>query len=462
MSLQPKNAQANGLHAQAEALRARLADPEVSMTGEEVTTTVEGIKALEVRAASVAGFTPEAEIERQGGDDAVRAASPEAGEPDTREVVTRYNQWSKDALRTFGSVHGYIRAVTNPHAMRMTKGMLSVIERGRAIALRSIGREDLETRAIVGDAGDASGGEFLLPLQQEQNIFQLDVTQVGILQRATRYPVTGRTLRIPMVVQTDGSNHRPMSGIAAISIVGEGGPKPAAQPFFDQRLLNVYKWAAISKIGDEILADDMTGDLAPTVTRLVGGEVMNAMNDKMTVTGSGTGEPLGALHTNNGSLLVVHRSTSQQVEAADVFAMWSRHTHGPGSYWTCSRRVIEQLFGMTLGSNTLVTFLRDLTGAPQFSLLGYPVVISDLQPTLGVQGDLALINPAFYAVALRTQLTVESSIHVEFVNDITTYRFFARGGGTPIPDGTYAYKAQGGNKVDEHSPFVVLGDDVAS
>jgi hypothetical protein len=58
-------------------------------------------------------------------------------------------------------------------------------------------------------------------------------------------------------------------------------------------------------------------------------------------------------------------------------------------------------------------------------------------------------------------LTVESSIHVKFVQDITTYRFLARGGGIPIPTSTYAYKTSAGVKVDPHSPFVVL-DVVAS
>jgi len=45
---------------------------------------------------------------------------------------------------------------------------------------------------------------------------------------------------------------------------------------------------------------------------------------------------------------------------------------------------------------------------------------------------------------------------------VTTYRFVARAGGIPIPTSTFAYKVDGsGNKVDEHSPFVVL-DVVAS
>ena len=90
-------------------------------------------------------------------------------------------------------------------------------------------------------------------------------------------------------------------------------------------------------------------------------------------------------------------------------------------------------------------------------LLGLPVIVTDLLPTLGVKGDVALVNGDFYAMGLRQALTVESSIHFAFVNDVTTYRFVARGGGIPLPTSTYAYKVDGsGNKVDPHSPFVVL------
>jgi HK97 family phage major capsid protein len=91
-------------------------------------------------------------------------------------------------------------------------------------------------------------------------------------------------------------------------------------------------------------------------------------------------------------------------------------------------------------------------------LLGYPIVISDFLNALGSEGDIALVNPDHYAAALRKQLTVESSIHYAFINDITTWRFLARGGGIPIPTAPYAYRSVTSSNVDEHSPFVVLDD----
>jgi len=85
--------------------------------------------------------------------------------------------------------------------------------------------------------------------------------------------------------------------------------------------------------------------------------------------------------------------------------------------------------------------------------------VTDLLPTLGTEGDVALVNGDFYAMGLRQALTVESSIHFAFSSDVTTYRFVARAGGLPIPTSTYAYKVDGsGNKVDVHSPFVVLDE----
>ena len=462
-ALAKQNEQANALLAKATELETRIADPAVEMTKEELETAAKGSANYRARAAAIATFTPTEEIERQGGDADLKRVAPESDDPETRTVRDTYEAWTKDAIKAFGHIDNYLRTVTNSAVYgAMGDRQKQVIKRGRALAKRIYGTDEMQQRTIVGTDSDASGGEFLLPLQQDPNIFQVANEQLGIMQYGARYPVTGRTLRIPYVVQTDGDNTRPMAGIAAITIVGEGVAKPVREPKFQQRLLTVYKWAAISKIGDETLGDDFTGDLAPTVTRLVGGQVMNEMNDYMTVIGDGTGEPLAALHANNGALLSLNRETTQSVSSNDVFKMWSRHTHGPNSYWSVSRRVVEKLFALTLGSNTLVTFLPDLRGRPALNLLGYPVRINDLQPTLGVKADLALINPAFYAVAVRTQLTVESSIHVEFVNDITTYRFFARGGGIPIPTATYAYKAVGGTKTDEHSPFVVLDDDATS
>lgn len=117
---------------------------------------------------------------------------------------------------------------------------------------------------------------------------------------------------------------------------------------------------------------------------------------------------------------------------------------------------------MQLAASSMVTFISNMRDRPVPTLLGKPIVFSHLGPPLSGPGDLALINPDFYAVAMRQAVTVESSIHYKFRNDITAYRFFARAGGIPIPTGPYSYKATVGNKDYAVSPFIALGDAVDS
>lgn len=443
-TLVSKNRAANELREQAHKLRAELMDASVQFTAEEVEKRTADIRALEMRAQSAAEFTPEAEIARQGGDaELTRFDVSDKGE--FRNMKDAKGEMRRDIIKVFGSIGSYIRAVS--------KGPANSSE---AEALRKL---DVQTRTIT---GSTNGGEYLLPLTQEPDIFSVANTQVGLFQYARKYNVPGRTLRIPYLIQDEGTAvlNRPMAGkIANVTIVGEGDLKPSREPSFGQRLLTMYKYAAITEFGDEILADDFTGELPSEVTTAVGGQIVNKMNEDITIDGSGTSQPLGALNVNNGALISVARDTAGAFLAPDAFEMYTKHTHGPNSVWMVSRGVLPQLFAMQTTNNTMVTWISNLRDKPQMLLLGIPVVVTDLLPALGTEGDVALVNGDFYAMGLRQALTVESSIHFKFTNDITTYRFVARGGGIPLPTSTYAYKVDGaGNKVNPHSPFVVLGD----
>jgi len=438
-----KNRAANELREQAHKLRSELMDPTASFTAEEVEKRTADIRALEMRAQTAAEFTADAEVARQGGDEGLTRMDVAGERTEFAGMKDATDKVRAVLVNAFPSLGSYVRAVA--------KGPANSKE---AEALRTV---DMMTRTIT---GSTNGGEYLLPLTQVPEIFSISNAQPGLFQYARRYQVPGRTLRIPYLLQDEGTSvlNRPMAGkIADVTIVGEGATKPSREPSFGQRILTMYKYAAITEFGDELLGDDFTGELPAEVTAAVGGQVINKINEDITIDGTGSSQPLGAFNTNNTALLKVLRNTSNQFKAADAFAMYERHTHGPNSVWMISRRVLAQLFAMQTTNNTMVTWIPNLRDKPQMTLLGLPVIVTDLLPTLGTEGDVALVNGDFYAMGLRQALTVESSIHYKFVNDITTYRFVARAGGIPLPTSTYAYSIDSsGNKVDEHSPFVVL------
>lgn len=443
-----KNRAANELREQAHKLRADLMDPSVQFSAEEVEKRTADIRALEMRAAAAAEFTGDAEIARQGGDEGLVRVDAGAERGEFAGMKDAQDEVRKELSKGFKNVGAFIRAVAKGPANQKEADTLK--------------RVDLMTRTIT---GSTNGGEYLLPLTQVPEIFSTSNIQPGLFQYARRYNVPGRSLRIPYLIQDEGTTvlNRPMAGkIANVTIVGEGETKPSREPSFGQRVLTMYKYAAITEFGDELLGDDFTGELPSEVTSAVGGQVVNKINEDITIDGTGSSQPLGAFNTNNGALIKVPRATASTFTAVDAFKMYESHTHGPNSVWMISRKVLAQLFAMQTTNNTMVTFLPNLRDKAPATLLGLPVIVSDLLPALGTEGDVALVNGDFYAMGLRQALTVESSIHYKFVNDITTYRFVARAGGIPLPTSTYAYKVDGsGNKVNPHSPFVVLDEPAA-
>lgn len=447
---------ANAFRAKASELRSKLLDENVSLTKDELVSIENEIKALEHRAASVAGFTPENEIESQGGEgELITRNAPhsdreeESGNDYRKEVEALQKQVRKE----FGGPNQMILAMAQRSLRPLNQRQAAVIQR----------LESLTQRTITATSGNASNAEVLLPLQQEESIFQVPVEVGGMFQFARRYSVRGRSIRLPYLVQTDATtSNRPMAGIADVTIVGEAGSKTEFEPKFDQRLLIAYKYAGYTEIADETLADDMTGDLAPTIQSVIGGQIINKINEDITFDGTGSSMPLGAFNNANAALYKVARKTANSFKVEDAFNMYARHVLGPQSAWFIHPSVVPQLMNLSLSGTTLVSFVTNLQGRPQMQLLGLPIIVTPLMAVLGAQGDVALGNGAFYAMALRTALTIESSIHYRFRNDITAYRFFARGGGIPIPTGTYSYKAAASVKEYEVSPFVVLDDLVAS
>lgn len=458
VDLQNKSREAQELRGKSNEIRSKLADSAIKLTKDEAKAMLDEIQALELRANHLAEFTGDAEIRRQGGDGGLTRLGEEVlpGNEKRLSRATMDKQIANFTERVkgeFGDVRSFmgVAVAGNPGSRyNVTEKQAAMIREAHEL-----------TRAIVGTTGDVSGGEYLLPLTQVASIFSLSNVQQGMLQRARAYNVPGRTLRIPYLIQDDAAAsttlNRPMAGnIANVNIIGEAVTKEVRAPKFGQRLLTVYKYAAYTQVSDELLSDDFTGELPAEFINAVGQQALNAVNEDITIDGSGTSEPTGALYAGGAWTITVARNTASTIKPDDLFNMYARHTHGPGSVWLASRRTVQALFAMSLTSASLVTYLRDLNNRPEMNILGYPVILTDLLPTLGSTGDLALVNPDFYAFALRQALTVELSRDYAFVDDLTTYRFVVRAGGIPINPGKFAYKYAGTSGVDEHSPFVYL------
>jgi HK97 family phage major capsid protein len=102
--------------------------------------------------------------------------------------------------------------------------------------------------------------------------------------------------------------------------------------------------------------------------------------------------------------------------------------------WIASPDTFAELATMALsvGTGGSAVWLTDGTGAPTLTLLGRPIIMSEKAPAvLGDQGDLSFVDFGMYLIGDRQNMTVDSSPHVKFTSDKTTYRIIQRNDGRP-------------------------------
>ncbi len=156
--------------------------------------------------------------------------------------------------------------------------------------------------------------------------------------------------------------------------------------------------------------------------------------DQAFIAGSGAGQPQGVL--NAPCAVNVTRNTSSHVVQIDLVNMVTRML--PQSLrtciWLCSPDVIGQLLQLYLLIGTVPASAATapsawLTGNPSdgWTLLGRPVFVTEHVPALGTRGDLILVDPKFYVIADRQQMTIDTSaLGQKFIYDQTEFRVISR------------------------------------
>jgi HK97 family phage major capsid protein len=179
------------------------------------------------------------------------------------------------------------------------------------------------------------------------------------------------------------------------------------------------------------------------------------------LSGNGVGAPLGALHSSNTALVSVTAASGQAANTIvweNVIAMYARML--PSSLntavWVASPDTFAQLATMALsiGTGGSAVWLTDGRGAPVLTLLGRPVIMTEKAPAaLGSVGDLSFVDFSMYLIGDYQTLTIDSSPHVKFTSDKTTFRAIARNDGRPWLQSPLTPH----NNSASLSPFVQLG-----
>lgn len=304
-----------------------------------------------------------------------------------------------------------------------------------------------------------SEGGFLVPEEFRSELMQLALEQAIVRPRATIIPMSGGKLHIPMV--DEETHNGSLFGGITFHWTEEGGELEESQAKFASVKLEPWKLTGLAHVPNELVRDwagfgAFIGQAFP--------QGMAFTEDAAFLKADGVGKPLGALHADNPATILVPGESGQTggIQWENVIKMYARMLPSSlgSAVWLADPQAFVELATMALnvGTGGSAVWLTDAHGAPQLTLLGRPVIMTEKAPgTVGNRGDLSFVDFRFYLIGDRQAMEAMSSPHARFTSDKTSYRIIERVDGTPWLQN--AIEPENGGET--LSPFVQLDDRAA-
>ena len=335
--------------------------------------------------------------------------------------VVRNDRKAQDAFRAW---------LTAPKGSELRSAQFE-IDIQRAIKERQLLRAGASADELRALAWDATSGSLVVPTTMARSLF--DVLEAGIagfdIGATVLNTSSGENMQLPKLT----------SHAVATQVSGQGTTLAGTDPVFNRVNLNVFKYAELVKISNELLADS-----AFNVESWLGGDLGYALAhiiDTDLVVGTGTGEPTGmtilagagtnAPVTTGGSLIAptVEKYIDTQYSVNDNYrkkAKWLMKDSVAGTI-----RKLRDGAGGTVGAflwePSLTAGLKD--GTPD-RFLGAPVYTDSNCAAAGSNAILATYGD-FSQYTIRTvgNPVIERDDSVGFATDEAYFRGKWRVGG---------------------------------
>jgi HK97 family phage major capsid protein len=281
------------------------------------------------------------------------------------------------------------------------------------------------------------GGGYLIPEEWRSTIFSgPELEQAVVRPRATVVPMGSKSLHYPAIDFTTEVGE--VWGGMAFYWMDEGGTIPSTDALFASIELVARRLAGAAVVPNDTIKD---GPALESWLRSALPKGIRDFEDRAFMKGDGVKKPLGGLHASNPSLIVAGDETGQSsgITWNNVLTMFSRLL--PDSYdnamWVITPDAIPEIFTMALpvgtGGSAVMIGPGGGSERPAMTLLGMPIKWSRKAPaTLGTQGDISLVDWSLYAIGDRQDVRVETSEHVQFLQDNTVFKVIERVDGQPL------------------------------
>ena len=323
--------------------------------------------------------------------------------------------------------------------------------------------EYVERLKVAGhmEEGDDSQGGFLVPTAFLPNL-QIDrIMETGLAARCTKILMQTNSVSIPYINQTQHTTS--VYGGLDVKRTGEAAAKGISKPTVGLCTLTLHKTTVATHVSDELLEDSLIS-IAPLLGSMMPEALQFVLEDEI-INGTGAGQGLGIILAP--ATITVARAGAGAIARADVLNMYRRlhPRHLGNSIWLANIDTMGQFQTMTqvVGTGGVATWIPPTgldSSAPFGMLHGRPIFFIELAQTLGTAGDLIFADLSQMFLGQKTGgiTGIESSIHLRFLFDETTFKAELRSDNQPWWPAplTPRYSAE------TISPFVILGDAVTT
>jgi HK97 family phage major capsid protein len=193
-----------------------------------------------------------------------------------------------------------------------------------------------------------------------------------------------------------------------------------------------HKLAGYSLASNEVRED--AGASIDALMSSMFGRAVGAKENYAFFRGDGVSKPKGILLSGAYSNQTRHSATTVALtDLALMMSVFIPSSWGKGA-WFANPGVMDQVLQLISSPLSWMPDLRTNPGSLQ--LLGMPLYITGALPALGTSGDFMLVDPSYYLIGDRRQLTIAYSEHYKFLNDQGTWRFTSRVDGQPWINGS--------------------------
>lgn len=298
--------------------------------------------------------------------------------------------------------------------------------------------------------GVAADGGVLVPAGFSPNIIEAPMVNSGLdLAPLTNViPISGDLMKFPVLKNTDQSGTARHGGVIA-SWMKEGADLTDTKAQFKTDQLVLNKLGALVFVTSELLADSAIA-LESYLSSKSGMAIVDVKNESI-IRGDGVEECLGYI-TAPGTVSIT-RETGGTVTIGDIVNIVARSTNRSNSVWVINQELYPVITQMSV-DNVRMLVPGGLDSTEFDTLLGRPVIWTDLASAKGTVGDIAFCDFGSYITIVKnnSQVQVDTSIHLKFLSDQVAFRFITRMDGQPALSSAVTPK----NGTDLLSPFVMI------